>query len=89
MKITWERIQYAGEPALWLHRVDGDGNRQADAYDEALVEEVERLRRVVIAARSLKFDVYPAHGSGFVTIVSEGNGDLQDAIAALDAAEIK
>lgn len=43
----------------------------------------EALLRVVEAAQALKFGAYPAHGSGFVVIVTEGNvDDLADALRA-------
>ncbi len=44
------------------------------------------LEALYEAARELRFDAYPAHGSGFVLIVSGGNtDDLIAALAALDA----
>ena len=36
-------------------------------------DEIDRLRKIEDAARALKFALYPAHGSGFVVIVKEGN----------------
>lgn len=60
------------------------------AEERKLCAENARLRAVVDAARKLKFGAYPAHGSGFVTIVTEGGvRELRDAFDALDAAEGK
>lgn len=56
-------------------------------YDCAryLLAEVDRLRRIENAARALKFSAYPAHGSGFVLIVSDGS--INDLAAALSTSE--
>lgn len=44
-------------------------------------DEIERLRAIEMAARALQFSAYPAHGSGFVTVVSGGNiNDLERAL---------
>ncbi len=46
-----------------------------------LCAEIERLRKIEIAAQAITFGVYPAHGSGFVTIVTGGNiNDLAEAL---------
>jgi len=44
----------------------------ASNIDEAIAE-IKRLRGIEDAAKALKFSAYPAHGSGFVLIVSGGN----------------
>jgi hypothetical protein len=44
--------------------------------------EIERLRKIEVAARALEFSAYPAHGSGFVIRVTGGNvDDLKTALA--------
>lgn len=49
-----------------------------------LPEQSQKLLAVVEAAEKLKFSAYPAHGSGFVIIVSEGNVNaLEKAVRAL------
>lgn len=54
------------------------GSKDAAVIDWA-VAEINRLRKIEIAAEALSFSVYPAHGSGFVVKVS---GD----VSALDCA---
>jgi hypothetical protein len=52
-----------------------------DQEYQAVVAEVERLRKIERAAQALRFSPYPAHGSGFVMIVSGGNiNDLKDSL---------
>ncbi|MGC1358445.1 MAG: hypothetical protein WA851_22110 [Xanthobacteraceae bacterium] len=46
----------------------------------AMRDKNERLHKIEAAAKALKFSAYPAHGSGFVLIVSGGN------ISGLEAA---
>ena len=53
---------------------------------EWAVDEIERLRKIEVAARALKFSAYPAHGSGFVIQVHGGN--INDLEAALNSQAI-
>lgn len=57
-------------------RSDGDAKLMFDA-----AVEIDRLRKIEVAARALKFSAYPAHGSGFVMQVHGGNiNDLEAAL---------
>ena len=60
--------------------------RQLGQIESALATpspRAEALMKIVGAAQKLKFGGYPAHGSGFVTIVTEGNvDDLAEALRA-------
>lgn len=51
----------------------GECQRAPENRDDAC--EMHRLRKIEAAARALEFSAYPAHGSGFVLIVSRGNVD--------------
>ena len=56
---------------------------KGNSGNNAIVREIERLRKIETAARALKFSAYPAHGSGFVMQVCGGNiSDLEAALAA-------
>ena len=51
--------------------------------DEA-ADEIERLLAIEAAARKLTFGSYPAHGTGFVTILTGGNTvDLDAALGII------
>lgn len=50
--------------------------------------ELDRLLAIEKAAAALQFSAYPAHGSGFVIIVSGGSiNDLKDALMSNQALE--
>ena len=66
-----------------------DRERAESAETELSLARAERdtlraaLHRLESAAKVLKFSAYPAHGSGYVTIVSGGSiADLKNALAA-------
>ena len=46
---------------------------------------LQRLWELYEVAKKLKFSAYPAHGSGFVLTVTDGNiNDLEAAISAVE-----
>lgn len=44
-----------------------------DLERKEAADEIERLLKIEVEAKKLTFGAYPAHGSGFVTIVTGGN----------------
>lgn len=60
----------------------------AEAKDDldALQAKLDAALRVVEAVRKVEFGAYPAHGYGFVTIVTGGVDEVQTALAAFEAA---
>lgn len=85
-KIVGELHGLSGFDA-WAERIakeiaaERERARNAEETILDLHAEIERLRRIESAARALKFSAYPAHGSGFVMQVSDGNiNDLESAL---------
>lgn len=70
--------------ADWFDRVEASLPK---GYTIAQEAEIDRLRKIETAARALKFSAYPAHGSGFVLQVTDGN--VNDLEAALGSHEQK
>ena len=65
---------------------NGSKDNAIEVLEEKLEEakqERNKMRVIVEAARKLTFGAYPAHGSGFVLIVTGGNVD--DLAAALSS----
>ena len=61
---------------------DGAVERDLRIAVQRQQDEIERLGKIEIAARALKFSAYPAHGRGFVLTVTDGNiNDLEAALA--------